>query len=93
MPSRRYLPEFATSKAQNTRRGPRPGLAFAPWCACGPSAFHAAEIAREDGRPGEKSLSFVLRKQSETYIPGVYHLRQAVYQAPCNRIMYVTHDN
>ena len=53
-----YLPESATSEAQTTRHGPRPGLAFAPRCTHGLPVFHAAYSAREDPRPDEKSKVF-----------------------------------
>ena len=47
--------------AQSTRHGARPGPILAPSCTGGPPACPAAESARKDSRPEDKSL--VLRKK------------------------------
>ena len=54
----RNLTEIATSKAQSTRHGPRPGLAFALWCTRGLPACHPPYKAREDSWPDEKCKAF-----------------------------------
>lgn len=43
--------------------GPRPGPTLAPWCAPESPAFLAAESAREDPRPGQKSESIPGKKK------------------------------
>ena len=56
------LVHSTTSNAQSTRHGAGPGPKLAPWCTGGP-LFPAAESARKDPRPEEKSCVF--RKKSE----------------------------
>ena len=64
--SRGYLPDFATLNFQSTHHGARPGPTLALSCTSGSPACPAAESARKDQRPEQKSSVF--RKQNKTNI-------------------------
>ena len=60
------LADFASLKAHSTRHGARPGPTLGSWCTGGSPACPAAESARKDPWPEEKS--FVLRKKKVNFI-------------------------